>query len=335
MFRKIIKALIPNGLLNRLREWRANREIYAYYKEDMVRYIDHSGVRKKLDNKIKVVAAIAMDCHIVEKGLTMPQMKFGYGYDMIHRLIGHCNRYLDRGYDLPQLQLDQAVGVLSEYVDIHKKSNFEIDKVIAHKIETLTSKVRSNEDGAQLSFDAESYFKDTESSFDRFSSSRHSLRHLKGSVSTQQIIKAVDLAKNAPSSCNRQPSRVYIVEHEEKIKQILEQQQGHRGFGHLADKLLVVTAEIGIYNSVVERNSAYIDGGMFGMNLLYSLHYHRIGACTLNCYFTTHTEQKVRDILGMPQSEVAIFILILGGVPKEFKVACSKRSKVDDIVKTV
>ena len=136
---------------------------------------------------------------------------------------------------------------------------------------------------------------------------------------------------NAPSSCNRQVSRVHIIADDVLKAKLLKIQQGNTGFGNLADKILVVTANTESYASGRERNAGYIDGGMFGMNLLYSLHYHQIGACVLNSYLTPKDEKKIKSLINIPKSEVLVMIILIGEIPSKFKIAYSVRQEYSKV----
>ena len=47
--------------------------------------------------------------------------------------------------------------------------------------------------------------------------------------SLESIEQAVELAKYAPSACNKQPVRIYVVFDKENVEKILDMQQGNRG----------------------------------------------------------------------------------------------------------
>lgn len=118
----------------------------------------------------------------------------------------------------------------------------------------------------------------------------------------------------------------------EKISEILTLQGGNRGFGHLADKLIVLTQEQGISHGVYERHQIYVDGGMFAMNLLYALHYKKIVACSLNCNFSMMKERKMRKICNVDSSEMFVMMISCGIAPDNFKIASSKRIPLSNLL---
>jgi len=305
-----------------------------YYWKDGWWYVKHSGMLRHNNSQMKMIARITMAYHGIEKGLTMPEMRSGFGAEAMATLTTLCDEYLRRRYDTTHCQFLHALGVIKEYKKTHDEKGFQIDVRLSERIDNLLRKINRIPEVRQTEIGAEEYFRYADASFDKFSPSRRSVRYFsEKEVEIDIIQKAVSIAQNAPSSCNRQSPRVYVIQHKDTIKKVLTLQQGNRGFGHLANKLLIVTAELGVYNSIKERHSAWVDGGMFAMNLLHALHFYRIGSCTLNCYFSPREEALVRDICDIPQSEILVVIIAVGTVPQHFRVACSKRMDIDDILR--
>ena len=112
------------------------------------------------------------------------------------------------------------------------------------------------------------------------------------------------------------------------FKKILDLQKGNRGFGENADKLLVVAADVSSYSGIAERNLMYIDGGIFTMNLLYSLHYYKIASCTLSPTLLPSSFSK--EIL--KTNQIPISIIAIGDCPDSFLVARSTRKTIESIV---
>ncbi len=135
----------------------------------------------------------------------------------------------------------------------------------------------------------------------------------------------------APSACNRQYVRVHCLSGKRQIAGVLALQNGNRGFGHLADKLLVVTADLEGITGVEERNDLFTNGGMFLMNLSYALHYHGIGHCILNWSVNPLRDQELRGVVELAPSECVVALLACGIPPGEFDVAASPRKAVDDL----
>ncbi len=146
--------------------------------------------------------------------------------------------------------------------------------------------------------------------FQRFFRSRHSLRNFDPSrpVDPAAIQRAIDLARHAPSVCNRQTWRVHTF-NGDKVQQILALQNGNRGFGHTIPTLLVVTSDLRYFTGVEERYQPWIEGGIFSMALVLGLHSLGIGSVPLNWSVLQDNDRKLRQTATIPAHDrIAMFI---------------------------
>ena len=119
------------------------------------------------------------------------------------------------------------------------------------------------------------------------------------------------------------------------IEQVLKVQSGNRGFGHLANKLIVLTVESGAFLGLNERNDVFVNGGIYAMNLLYALHYYQIGACPLNWCSMPEQDLELRKICNILHSEAVIMLIACGGVPDKFKLVASHKDDSSNILKVI
>ncbi len=332
MLKKVAKIILPNFLYLFFKKnggmYKAKNQSRKVYQIDKERYLRYS---ETLDSNSsnKLIGRILREYHVVEKGLTMPNTRFGFGKDVMLNLIKDCIQHIDR-YGANDEQLIHAIGVILEYQRLHEDINFELE----HEINEATDKLkRLNVDAyncPQIETTKTEYFKYTNSIFSEFSKSRSSVRNFSNeNISIEMITKAFELARTTPSSCNRQCARTYLFKDEKQIAVILDLQGGNRGFGHLANKLIIITSELGGFNGLRERNAAFIDGGMYAMNLLYAIHFQQIAACPLNCSLDMQKEKTLRKYCNIKDSEVFIMMIACGIPPENFKTAISKRYKLD------
>lgn len=298
-----------------------------------IKYSKYSSI-SNYSNKEKLEGRIIADYHVIEKGLTMPKPRLGFGQERVNKLIDSCLSYI-KTYDQTNVQLKHAISVLLEYKEFHVNRNHKLPIELLNRIDSISLDSNINSPSFQKEFKSkEIYFSKINSDFQEFSNSRLSVRNFsKISVSEQSLDNAVKLAINAPSSCNRQTTRVHIVRDKKEIEQILSIQGGNRGFGHLVDKLILLTSDLSFWHGVYEKSAPYVDGGIFAMNLLYSLHYNKIAACPLNCNLSPKKDRLIRKIIAIPKSEVFV-VMISCGVPQDnFKVPYSKRNNSNSIIK--
>jgi nitroreductase len=221
---------------------------------------------------------------------------------------------------------------LREYLSFHKDLNFNLDSDVLEKLNHVMKGLGPIEGQSQIMFTREEYFRDKHEPFDKFCMSRYSVRNYTDQeVPLQVLYDCIDLAQKSPSFCNRQPTRVHIVKSPGKKNKILEIQNGNRGFGHLAETLLVISSVISTTKDIHERNENHLNGGIFIMSLLNALHFHGIGACSLNWGVSNDKDVKMREILNIPENEVILMIISCGYIPEQISVAASPRKKAREI----
>lgn len=306
------------------------RSLFTLYKYDGRRYLKSSMILDTYSTQERMLGLITARQHVVEKGLTMPTPRLEFGKENLIELIKLCKIYKKK-YDCTQEQYVSTISAIKEYSQFHKDRGFKLDKSIQKLIDDLVVDDNNIQIESQIQSNPSEFFKDVYCSFDAFAKSRHSIRNYSDEeVTYDELEKVVDLARTSPSACNRQPVRVHICSKEVGQK-VLKYHNGNRGFGELANKLIVITCDLSSYMNVLERNCAYIDGGIFVMNLLYALHYYKLGACTLNWSAKIENDKKVRDILSLSENEVIVCLFTVGKLPPEFSIASSPRIPLDKI----
>ena len=328
--KKIIRKIIPFGLRQKLKYWSSKHQLRKKdkYREGLAfRYSNSFN-----NDRSAILSSLLVKAHVLEKGITMPERRLGFGYDRVVSLISDCELVIKR-YGTEIIELQAALADLKQYLDIHKKAEFQLPSHIEKGIENLLTKLTINDDNCFYNT-REEYFRKCEN-YAEFAQSRHTVRWFsKEPVQRERLLKAIALAQTAPSACNRQSTRLYVIEDEDKKKICQSIQNGNRGFGDKADKWILITAELGAW-AYRDINSAYIDTGIFAMSLLNALHYYGIGACTLNAHLDAEQMQCLQKEIGYPESELPILFVIIGNLPNEFWIAKSRRKEINEIVNFV
>lgn len=326
MLKKIVKQLLPKRISKAVARYKLRKMFRLAYFYDLRRYFENSDSKNEKSERNRI-GLIVRRYHAIEKGLTMPELRLGFGKQMLIDLVDDCLAYIER-YGYEEGQLRQALSVILEYKDLHDHNGFRLDDDLVKAIGKIVSLTDINgiDCSKQREFCNNSYFKYVNSPFPDFAKSRASIRSFSNQdVSLVKIANALELAKTAPSACNRQSWRTYVFSDKARINEILGIQGGNRGFGHLANKLILIVSETGVFSGPAERNQAYIDGGIYAMNLLYSLHANKIGACILNCSNSVSKDITLRKLCNIKDSEVFIAFIACGIPPQEMRVAASVR----------
>jgi nitroreductase len=169
----------------------------------------------------------------------------------------------------------------------------------------------------------------TKASFDVFSQSRCSIRDFdpQSLINLDEIIAAIDIARKAPSACNRQSAFAHIYEGA-KAHELFDFQGGANGFGHDMQYAILITADMRRY-FINERHQMFVDGGLFAMDLLFALHYKGLATIPLTTAYKTNQTRKLKKTFGIPSNEVPVMIIGVGAYKETYKVAVSHRKPLE------
>lgn len=303
-------------------------ELIKNFIKDYNLYKKYSIVFKKSDIKNKE-ADIILQYHSIEKGMLFSSMKEGfakYRIKNLHKLLtdeevlNHNNRS----------QIQVAYKVMCQYYDLHKTKGFDIEDIYSqeqynfYKSQIISTDVESFSGFVVWTLD--DFYNTNDKDFLHFAHSRKSTREFTGEVFSIELIeKVVHLANTAPSVCNRQASNVYLLEDKTKIDEVLEIQGGFAGYTENVNQLLILTNDRKYYYTVGERNQLYIDGGAYLLNLLYALHYYKIGNCPANWGKIFKDEERLSKIITIPKSEKIICMIPIGKLSNKFRTTLSQR----------
>lgn len=297
-----------------------------FYKHSMV---------FKYDTFNKIESQIILIYHGLEKGFLHSNFRYRFAESNIKELIELLKKekVIENN---KKSQIASAYLSICKYYERHETNNIDISDYFSKKDYEFFKRLTILDMGIIKDNERNLYFENTSENFLMFSNSRSSVRSYTGEkVPLDVIEKVVELAKNAPSVCNRQPTKVYYVENKEKVNQVLKIQGGLTGYTDEISQLLIVVSDRNYFYSVGERNQLYIDGGIFLMNLLYALHYYKIGACPAHWGHNKDKDQQIMREISLSESEKVICIIPIG-VPKDnFKTTLSLRREIYEILKIV
>ncbi|ACT91332.1 nitroreductase family protein [Dyadobacter fermentans] len=306
---------------------------------DYVLFKKHSTVFK-VDNIKKIEAKIILDYHGLEKGMLFEQMKPAFAKERILRLHKYLNLEEVIRHAAQNSQLRVAYQVICKYYELHQQLQVDITSFYTEeqykKYQKILGEASSPNFNGVIEYNREKFYGSNKSEFEVFAHSRKSIRDFTGEKIPKDVIdRAIELALTAPSVCNRQASNVYLIEDKEKIDRVLEVQGGFKGYGKNVSQLLILTNDRNFYYTIGERNQLYVDGGIFLMNLLYSLHYYEIANCPANWGKEVTAERKLSQFVTIPESQKIICIIPIGVSREKFRVTLSERRPLNEVLKTL
>lgn len=145
------------------------------------------------------------------------------------------------------------------------------------------------------------------------------------------LAAAVQTAQSAPSSCNRQASKLHYYDDRNKIRELLLYQGGANSFIDEIPALAIITSDTGAWDSPNERSQGLVDSGMFAMNLIIGLEAEGLGSCPLNLALIHRSEKAIKVAGNIPANERLVVAVAIGDPEAQVEVAMSTRLQTDDI----
>ena len=323
-----------------IRFYKKNRDIlrilndqvtFSLYLEHYKRCITYNNDKK--DKEEKILSSLIILGHSIEKGLASKNIRYGFGQQKIKEIIELIKKYKNIT-NIDSDRFNYVLGILDEYYKLHLNHFESLNNDTINELKDILTLYKDNiVETKTKEFTSDEYFNYSNFPFIDYVKSRHSIRDFsEKKVEETLLVRVFELAQQAPSACNRQSVHVYAIYNKEIILKLVDLQNHQRGFADNANPLLVISYEMQDWGAGEQWFGGFLDSGIYLMNLLYSLHYYKIAAIPLNWYATIENNNKLREILDLPDSHVPVAFVACGYPIKEFKLVTSKRRKIDEVV---
>jgi nitroreductase len=303
------------------------------YLYDFYRFFSHAHLTDPFKTREAARSHIFRLFHALEKGLALPNPRPGFGKEKSVRLLEDIIKYCELyGYDgVTKVALNSVIRV-NDFNNKYGIKYEDADRLIAKLLQTL-SRFSYEMRGGVIHVEKKEVIQSILNISENFFFSRHSVRQFsEEDVKDELIERAVRIAQQTPSVCNRQSCKVYCLRETKTIAQALKFQNGNKGFGDKIKVLFIITSNLNCFYTIGERNQGLVDGGMFAMSLAYAFHSLGLGACFLNWSVTARHDYRMRSTLNIPDNEVVITYLCAGHLPEKFIVAESPRKDLSDVL---
>jgi nitroreductase len=280
-------------------------------------------------NKKNLEAWILKDSHRIEKGLSLPAPRYAFGENVLRELVKNILEYAKSNNKDEIYYL--GIGTFNAYENFHLQKGKELPSFyieLKRKIESCDfNNITCNQVGIKKTEPINEKYAQF---FDEFTSTRHSCRNfdIEKLVTSQTIKKLLQLSIRTPSVCNRQHWHVHFFTGTKKMD-ILTFQNGNAGFSENIPYIAVVTSDLRSFYTEHERNQPFIDGGLFSMSLMYSMHSVGLASCPLNWCNSFTTDRRFRKLNLVPDSETVMMLIAFGYPNINGSYAKSPRMTVD------
>jgi nitroreductase len=290
-------------------------------------------------------AMLRRNIHRIEKGLTMRDRAPVFGVDYIAETV---NLYQANVEALEPRERRWAHDVLTLYFSVvsanskiaRARRQFEVLANATHNLEVSGPAIgepRLERDLApQIPYRADTRppLSVDYSSLRQLAERRRSIRWFEQKTVPDNLIeRAVDLARQAPSACNRQPYFFKYIGDAQLAQQVASIAMGTAGY---SDQLPALVVVIGDWSSLAEerdRHIPYIDGALAAMQFMLACETLGLGTCPINWPDVERLERRMDRALGLPVYQRPVMLIAVGYPDPEGGVARSTKKPVGDLLR--
>ena len=280
---------------------------------------------------------LVRNVHRLEKGLLMRPRREIFAKDYIEETVDTFEALWNGAESRSDQQLKWSRDVLHEYF---RAISVEDDIVDLHRrrfqVITNGTALTNGNANSPLSVPYESGSIDRcDISYDdlyKLSRQRRSTRwFLNKPVSRDLIDKAMLVANQSPSACNRQPYEFRVFDEPEKVLEISQFPMGTVGFAENIPVIVVVVGNLDAYFNERDRHLIYIDSALAAMSFMLALETLGLASCPINWPDIEVRERMMEKALGLKAYQRPIMCIGLGYPDPEGKIAFSEKRQLGQI----
>jgi nitroreductase len=271
--------------------------------------------------------------HRIEKGLTMRPVRNQFATDYIGETVDAFRGGVAAGVlETTQPEFNWMYSVLSGYFDVTSTSTHPS---IVRSRSTFRDAVADVDPGPPESgpHHAIPLIPTVKiDDFEALAAGRRSVRWFTSeSVSRDVVDRAVAIAAESPTACNRQPYRFEIFDDPISTARVAAIPMGTDGYEHQIPGLIVIVGNLAAFFDQRDRHLIYIDGCLAAMGLVYGLEAQGVNSCCINWPDLPDREAEMRQLLGMKTHERVVMLIAYGYADPDALVPYSAKRLVDEI----
>jgi len=145
--------------------------------------------------------------------------------------------------------------------------------------------------------------------------------------------RAVAIAAQAPSACNRQPFEFRVLDDPELARRAAGIPMGTTGYDHQLPAVAVVVGQLRNYFDERDRHLIYIDGSLAAMSFAFALETLGLSSCMINWPDIEEKERAMAHFLGLEPDERPVMLIAFGYPDPEGLVAASAKKPIHRLMR--
>ena len=142
---------------------------------------------------------------------------------------------------------------------------------------------------------------------------RRSVRwFLPKAVPRELIDKAMLIAAQSPSACNRQPFVFRIFDDPDLVQKVASIPYGVIGYEHQIPVIVVIVGQLRNFFDARDRHLIYIDGALAAMSFVFALETLGLSSCCINWPDLPDREKKMAELLHLEPDERPVMLVAVG-----------------------
>lgn len=150
-------------------------------------------------------------------------------------------------------------------------------------------------------------------------------------VPHELVDRALDVALQAPSACNRQPFEVRIYDEDEVLRPLAAIPMGTAGLHHNFPMILVWVGKLRAFSHHRDRHVPYIDASQAAMGFQFALESLGLSSCCINWPDIPSREKRVREVLNLEPDDRIVMFMAVGFPDPEAMVPFSQKKSLDEV----
>lgn len=305
-----------------------------FFREHVAVARGRSRYRKESSEANRHFYKLRRNVHRLEKGLVMRPRRATFAADYIGETVTCYSRLVELAARAPESvderELRWSRDVLKEYFAVVGHGR-DIDRARTAFTATPEPSLTSG-DTLYVPHQRDLSEPPTVSYDDllALSQRRRSVRwYLPTPVPHEVIDRALEVAVQSPSACNRQPFEFRIVDDPELVARVSRLPGGTGGFGHNLPALAVIVGKLRAFAKERDRHLIYIDGGLAAMAFMYAIESQGLASCSINWPDSAAEDREMRRVLSLAPDERVVMLIAFGYPDPDGMVPFSAKTPLD------